>query len=56
MKSKQIVEQVRDEIKVSGKLRGLQGADLDRAAAKLSPAEIKTLVNRAQRLKGRRFR
>jgi hypothetical protein len=52
-KSKQTYDQLRQEIRVVGKLRGLKGKALERATNNLSPAEVKILVNRAQRLKGR---
>lgn len=45
----------RQEIRLAAKLRGLKGQALEQAAAALSPDEIKMLVNRAQRLKGKRF-
>ena len=52
-KSKQTYDQVRQEIRITGKLRGLKGKALEKAANNLSPDEIKILINRAQRLKGR---
>ena len=52
-KSKETYDQVRREIRVVGKLRGLKGKALEEASNKLGPDEIKILLNRAQRLKGR---
>ena len=52
-KSKETYDQVRREIRIVGKLRGLKGKALERATNNLSVDEIKILVNRAQRLKGK---
>ena len=52
-KSKQTYDQLRQEIRITAKLRGLKGKALEQATKNLSPAEVKILINRAQRLKGR---
>jgi hypothetical protein len=54
MKSKDQYEQIKREIKLTGKLRGLKGKALDQAGKALSPDEVKLLVNRAQRLRGKK--